>query len=130
MSQSQSYIVTKRFKMLGMNHKQFNLPYGTICKVINNDTISYKNEPICKITSQNAYDYFCNNDDNKGKERGKLIKKIQDELRKSPVKWDILWDDKTLTKFRKSEHQDYWIWNFNFYNASIEDLKYIYNLIK
>lgn len=32
-------------------------------------------------------------------------------------------------KYKKAGHEDYWLWNHDFYNADIEDLKYIANLI-
>ena len=32
-------------------------------------------------------------------------------------------------KYRRSEHVNYWLWNDDFYNAPIEDLEYIAELV-
>lgn len=44
-------------------------------------------------------------------------------------RWDKVWDDQLCQKYKRPEHEDFWLWNHDFYNASIEDLKYIANLI-
>ena len=41
------------------------------------------------------------------------------------AKWDKIWEDKYLDKFRSKQFSDYWIWNIDFYEATIEDLEYI-----
>lgn len=33
-------------------------------------------------------------------------------------------------KYKRKDHEDFWLWNHDFYNASIEDLEYIKSLIK
>lgn len=120
------YIVTKRFKSNSLSGN-VNLPYGTKCSVFNN-IITYKGNPICLITSQDAYNYFSRNDDHQGKQRRELVKKIHKSLN-SDSKWARLWKDHYSQKFRRKDHEDYWIWNYDFYNATINDLKYILNLI-
>ena len=40
-----------------------------------------------------------------------------------------MWEDALCQKYKKPEHEDYLLWNHDFYNADIEDLKYIANLI-
>ena len=39
--------------------------------------------------------------------------------------WEKVWNDKIAQKYRRPEHVNYWLWNDDFYNAPIEDLKYI-----
>lgn len=127
-----NYIVHTRFKQKAICG-EVNFPYGSLC-IATNNLITYKGSPICYITSQNAYDYFANNDDGQGLKRGELTQSITKLLAKRDkfyqARWDKIWADKTLTKFKRPENADYWLWNFEFYNASIEDLEYIYNLIK
>lgn len=128
-----TYVVNKRFKgkcICG----DVNLPYGTKCNVLNG-CIVYNGKMICYVTSQNAYDYFSRDDDGKGLERGNLIHTITKLLEKQDKKyqdrWDEIWnDEEKLGKFRRKEHKDHWIWNFDFYNAEIKDLNYILNKIK
>lgn len=127
------YVVTKRLKTKVLCG-EVNLPYGTILQY-NNHLITYQGKPICYRTSQNAYDFLSNNDDDKGLERGKLVHAIMDLLRKKDSKhqdrWDKIWDDEEkLGKYRRKEHPDQWLWNFEFYNAPIEELEYILNKIK
>ena len=129
------YITTSRFKQKAICG-EVNLPYGAKCQCDGN-CITYNNELICYTTSQNAYDYFSINDDGNGLERGKLIQKIRDILatpdEKHQIRWNKIWDDKSLRKFRRNEEfidDDTWLWNKDFYCASLLDLYYILNLIK
>lgn len=127
------YITIKRFKQKSMSG-EVNIPYGTECDCFNN-IIFYNNKPICYITSQNAYDYFANNNDNCGIQRGNLIQLIIAKLSKHDnnyqKRWNKIWDDIKLRKFKRNDIEDnYWLWNFDFYNATIKDLEYIWNKIK
>ena len=125
------YITTKRFKGKSMT-SELNIPYGTKIQSIMVYLI-YNNQPICSDHSQNAYDYFARNDDDKGLERGKLIQEIKKVLSKKDNnhqnRWDKIWKDENCKKYKKIEYSDYWLWNHNFYNAEIEDLQYIANLL-
>lgn len=92
--------------------------------------------PVCAVTSQSAYDYFSQNDDGQGIERGKLIHDILRRIRKlskqkerSELIWGKIWKDAICLKYKRVEHADHWVWNYDFYNAEIADLKYIRNLI-
>lgn len=91
---------------------------------------------VCAITSQNAYDYFSQNDDGNGEERGKLVQdilhrihKLKKQKERSDIIWGKIWEDAICLKYKRPEHADHWLWNYDFYNADIEDLKYIRNLI-
>lgn len=91
---------------------------------------------VCAVTSQNAYDYFAQNDDGKGFERGTLtqdilrrLHKLKKQKERSDVIWGKIWEDERCLKYKRIEHADHWLWNYDFYNAPIEDLRYIRNLI-
>lgn len=126
------YIVHKRFKNLSMSG-QINLPYNTKCEE-SNGVIYYDNKPICYTTSQNAYDYFARNNDKNGQKRGKLTKEIVATLANRDEnyqeRWNKLWDNEYVQKFRRKEHGDFWVWNYDFYNASIDDLQTIKKIIE
>ena len=126
------YITNTRFKSQTMSG-YINLPYGTICEE-SEKIIYYKNKPLCYITSQNAYDYFSRNDDNQGLKRGKIIKNIIKTLSKRDEnyqnRWDRLWNNSFALRFKRKEHENFWVWNCDFYNANIEDLEEIEELIK
>ena len=126
------YICFNRFKQKALCG-EVNIPYGTKLDETNN-IISYRGNPICYIKSQNAYDYFARNDDGKGLERGKLTAEIIKLLNnrkdgKYQDRWDRIWGDLSLLKYKRPEHDDYWLWNFDFFNASIDELNRIKSMI-
>ena len=126
------YICFRRFKQNALCG-EVNIPYGTKLYEINN-IISYWGNHICYIKSQNAYDYFARNDDGNGLKRGKLTAEIIKLLnnrkdRKYQDRWDRIWSDLSLLKYKRPEHDDYWLWNFDFFNASIEELNRIKSMI-
>lgn len=127
------YVSNARFHKKGINGNEFNIPFGAPC-ISKENIIFFENRPICFITSQLAYDYFSRNDDGQGIKRGELVSKIISTLSnkkdgKYQNRWDKLWEDEYCHKFRRKEHSDHWLWNFDFYNAEIEDLQYILNKI-
>lgn len=132
------YVVIRRFKSIAMCG-EVNLPFGTECESIGN-TIRYDGKPICFITSQNAHDYFARNDDGQGLLRGKLTQSVLKCLASGngvdprtdkvyQAKWDKVWSDELCRKYKRTEHEDHWLWNHDFYNAPIEDLQYIARLV-
>ena len=89
--------------------------------------------PVCSATSQNAYDFFTQNDDGMGQERGELLNRIIPKLEKRDAgyqaRWGKIWDDPRCQKYKRPEQEDNWIWNHDFYNGPVEDLRYIAALI-
>ena len=125
------YIIHKRFRSKAICG-EVNLPYGTELEAKDN-LILFDGQPLCYTTSQNAYDYMARNDDGNGLERGKLTQSIIKTLSKldnaHQTRWDKVWGDPLCQKFKRPEHKDFWVWNYNFYNANIEDLRYIAKLV-
>lgn len=128
---NQHYITRKRARLNGIGGEA-NLPYGTAVDVVG-DFLVYQDKCICFVTSQNAYDYFSCNDDGNGLIRGKLVQSIIDTLAKRDKdyqkRWDKVWDDPRCQPFRVEQSEDHWLWNFDFYNAEVDDLKYIAKLV-
>ena len=126
------YICFKRFKDKALCGN-VNIPKSTILYEIDGYLFMVQDR-ICANTSQNCYDHFARNDDGHGIERGELTSKIISKLAKRDNKyqerWDKIWSDMSLLKFKRVEFDDYWLWNHEFYNANINDLEYIYNKIK
>ena len=126
------YICFNRFKQNALCG-EVNIPYGTKLDETDN-VISYCGNPICYTKSQNAYAYFARNDDGKGLERGKLTAEIIKLLNnrkdgKYQDRWDRIWGDLSLLKYKRPEHPDHWLWNYDFFNASIEELNRIKSMI-
>lgn len=129
--QYKNYLCRKRARFDGISG-QVNIPYGTalICQ---DGFLMHQNKPLCGITSQNAYDFFSQNDDGMGRERGYLVGRILSKLQKRDAgyqaRWNKIWEDSRCQKYKRPEHEDHWIWNFDFYNGPVEDLRYIAGLI-
>ena len=129
--QYKNYLCRKRARFDGISG-QVNIPYGTalICQ---DGFLMHQNKPLCGITSQNAYDFFIQNDDGMGRERGDLVGRILSKLQKRDAgyqaRWNKVWEDSRCQKYKRPEHEDHWIWNFDFYNGPVEDLRYIAGLI-
>lgn len=129
--QYKNYLCRKRARFDGISG-QVNIPYGTalICQ---DGFLMHQNKPLCGITSQNAYDFFSQNDDGMGRERGDLVGRILSKLQKRDsgyqARWNKVWEDARCQKYKRPEHEDHWIWNFDFYNGPVEDLRYIAALI-
>ena len=126
------YIVRRRARFLAICGP-VNLPYGT---EVSSDGafLTVNGEKLCSITSHNAYDFFSRNDDGFGKERGKLVHDIMCTLERRDAKyqsrWDRLWEDEGANKLRRTEHEDYWLWSFAFYNADVNELRRIRRLLE
>lgn len=129
--QYKNYLCRKRARFDGISG-QVNIPYGTalICQ---DGFLMHQNKPLCGITSQNAYDFFSQNDDGMGRERGDLVGRILSKLQKRDsgyqARWNKVWEDARCQKYKRPEHEDHWIWNFDFYNGPVEDLCHIAGLI-
>ena len=126
------YVCFRRFKGNAICG-EVNIPKASLL-YIDNDYLIYNADVICVNSSQNCYEYFSRNDDGNGIKRGELTQKIIKKLAKRDGKyqerWDKIWSDMSLLKFKRKEFDDYWLWNHEFYNASIKELEYIYNKIK
>ena len=126
------YIVRRRARFLSICGP-VNLPYGT---EVSSDGafLTVNGEKLCSITSQNAYDFFSRNDDGHGLERGKLVEEITSRMEKRDAKhqarWDALWADEGANKLRRTDHEDYWLWSYAFYNADVNELRRIRRLLE
>lgn len=125
------YIVYKRFKATALCG-EVNIPALSICEC-EDGLISYNGNPICYNVSENAHQHFTRNNDGQGLLRGKLIQAITNTLTKRDTdyqaRWDKVWDDNLCQKYKRSDYSDYWLWNHDFFNAEIYDLKHIASLV-
>lgn len=125
------YITIKRARFKGLSGPE-NLPYGNEVQC-EDGFLKIEGLPICGDHSQNAYDFFARNDDGKGLERGKLTQAIRKALEKRDknyqARWNKVWDDPLCQKYKRIEHTDHWLWNHDFYNAEISNLRHIAALV-
>ena len=126
------YINYKRFKEKAICG-DVNIPALTVFQS-EGGMIYHEGKPLCVVTSANAHKFFARNDDGCGVQRGKLITKINKMLTKKDdgyqTRWDAVWEDAVCNQYRRIEHQDHWLWNHAFYNASIERLEYIVSVVE
>ena len=126
-----NYVCFKRFKDNAICGK-VNIPYSSILE--NDDgLLKFNGKPICFARSQNAHDYFAVNDDGRGLERGNLtssiIKLLSKRDKSYQERWDKIWSDLSLLKYKREEDPDYWMWNHDFYCAPVEELERIKKMI-
>lgn len=125
------YIAHKRLKCTAICGA-VNIPAKTICDCVDG-VICHKGLPVCYVTSENAHQFFARDDDGCGFRRGKLTQAIQNTLAKRDgnyqKRWDKVWDDPKCQPYKRAEHEDFWLWNHAFFNADIETLLYIANLV-
>lgn len=126
-----TYIANKRAKFDGISG-YVNIPYGTRL-MADEKYIYFNGMPLCAVTSKNAHEYFSQNDDGNGLLRGSLVHSIKRTVEHKDklyqFRWDKIWGDQICQKYKRVEHDDFWLWNHDFFNAGIDDLKYIANLI-
>lgn len=131
------YVVIKRFKgktVSGM----LNLPYGTVCHTAdcgnNQRAIVCDKGIVCNVISDAAFQFFTQNDDGNGLERGRLTQAIIKRLQRKEHdtsyqdRWDKVWEDSVCQKYKDTDFPDHWLWNYDFYNAPLFDLQYIAKL--
>lgn len=125
------YIVHKRFRDKAICG-DVNLPAMTVCEC-DGAIIRHNGNDICFAMSENAHQFFAINDDGMGMERGKLTQAIQKALAKRDddyqKRWDKVWDDELCREYKRTEYEDFWLWNHNFFNADIDTLRYIATLV-
>lgn len=125
------YIVKKRMREAGISGR-VNLPYGTAVEAVDG-LIIHQGAAVCAVTSRNAHLYFARDDDGQGRERGALTLAITSTLEKRDkdhqARWDRVWEDETAQKYRRQDHEDYFLWGHAFFEAPVEDLRHIADLI-
>lgn len=69
------FIARRRARFVGIDGR-VNIPYGTVLSNQGGFLI-HQNKRVCTVSSQNALDYFVQDDDGAGDLRGKLVDSIQ-----------------------------------------------------
>lgn len=126
-----NYIAYRRFKGKAICG-YMNIPFKTECQCVNG-IISLDGKPICAEKSENAHQHFSANGDGQGVQRGLLIQAIRKMLEKKDSqyqsRWDKIWGDSLCQKYKRTDHEDFWLWNHEFFNAPITDLRHIAALV-
>lgn len=109
-----------------------NIPYGTVLQR-EGDFLLLNGRQICADTCQRAHDFFSQDDDGRGLERGKLVGAITAILERRDAaydtRWQKVWNNSLCQKYKRPEHEEVWLWNNDFFNAPVEDLRRIAALV-
>lgn len=97
----------------------------------------YNNGILCYEECENSHQFFARNDDGYGMERGRLTQAIMKTLAKTTgrndeqhqERWDRVWNDPACQPFKRADYDDYWLWNHDFFNADIDVLRHIAELV-
>lgn len=130
------YVARRRAKFKSLAG-QVNIPYGTALEN-QGGALILNGKRLCLATSQNACDYFSQNDDGRGLERGALVSEILSCLEQKPhgdgkayqARWDKVSADQICQQYRRTDHEDFWLWSQAFYDAPIDDLQHIAQLVR
>lgn len=126
-----TYITRKRARFNSVSGP-VNIPYGTPLQV-EGDFLCLNGKPICYPESQSSLDFFSQNDDGDGLQRGKLVGDILSRLDKRDKnhqsRWDKVWADRLCQRYKRPDHEERWIWNAAFFSAPVVDLRHIAALI-
>ena len=126
----ESVIVFRRFKELGICG-DVNIPYGTEL-IIDNGFVTFPDgRKITKVHSQNYIQHFALNDDGQGLLRGKLTYAIafspRERKHKNGYVFRFSEDENDMIRREWGKYlmpyDDTILFNDNFYDAPIEDLK-------
>jgi hypothetical protein len=125
------YVAHRRFRSKAICG-DVNIPAMTVCEC-QNGVIAYNGKPVCLATSENAHQFFAIDSDGMGMVRGQLTQAIQRMLSKRNARyqerWDKIWGDAACQPYKRAEYEDYWLWNHGFFNADVDALRHIANLI-
>lgn len=134
-SNAMKYIAHRRFRGKAICG-ELNLPAMTEVEC-ENGVIFCGKRIICSDHSENAHQFFARNDDGHGMERGRLTQAIMKTLAKRSgrddeayqERWDRVWADPVCQPYKSDKHADYWLWNHEFFNAGIDVLRHIAELV-
>ncbi len=136
------YITRRRARFQSMSGP-VNLPWGTEAE--NRDGFLWRGDKqLCAASAQNTKEFFVQDDDGQGQERGQLVNAILARLdpqkahqEASIASWKKIWADRRCRAYkrpgcpqgRSCEPEEHWIWTDDFYNAPIHDLQHIAGLV-
>ena len=136
------YVVHHRFKTVAACGERLNLPYGTKVREDDGCILTDDGKLICFTSSRNGRQYFANDSDGRGLERGKLTHAIAYGKRKNiqvmpdgePYGYRFTEDERSMLE-RDYAHWlrqdvDTILFNDAFFNADVEELQELANTLK
>lgn len=125
------YIAHKRLKK-NVICGQVNIPAMTEFDCVNG-AIVCEDGIVCYEDCETAHQFFARNDDGRGMERGRLTRAIVKTLSHADGqyqgRWDKVWADPVCQPYKRADDDGHWLWNREFYDAGIDDLRHIAALV-
>ncbi len=129
------YIAHRRFKKDAIRGP-VNIPAMTELEC-EDGIIIYRNGIVCYEDCETSHQFFTRNDDGCGMERGRLTQAIMKTLaqtngrddKEHQERWDRVWNDPACRPYKRADDDEYWLWNHDFFNADIEVLRHIAELV-
>lgn len=124
------YIAHRRLKKKAICG-QVNIPAMTELDCADG-AIVFKGGIVCYEDCETAHQFFVRNDDGRGMERGRLTRAIVKALSRADGqyqdRWAKVWADPVCRPYKRAD-DGHWLWNHEFYNADIDDLRHIAALV-
>ena len=110
------YVTRKRARFKSILGIDVNIPWGAVLEE-QGGLLFWRGAAVC----------------GQGEVRGRLVGAIMARLERRDSgyqpRWDKVWKDHLCQKYRRPEHEDWWLWSYDFFNAPIADLRYIAALV-
>lgn len=128
------YVARKRARFDGISGT-VNIPWGAVLEA-RDGFLWWKGEQLCAITCQNVKDFFSQDEDGNGKERGTLVGAILARLTprnerdtSHKARWKKVWKDAVCLRYKRPDHDDHFLWSQGFFDAPLPDLWHIARLV-
>ena len=116
------YIVHRRLKKNTVSGP-VNIPAMTELEC-RDGIIIYNGKNVCCENCETSHQFLTRNDDGHGMERGKLTQAIMKTLAQRNGR-----DDPEYQPYKREDDDEYWLWNHAFFNADIDVLRHIAELV-
>ena len=127
------YYCRQHARFTGLNGP-VEIPYGASLTGDGGGLILYEGKNLCYVSSPMATN-FVQDDDHNGEKRAKLVNLIEDSLHqndgKDRIRWYSICDDPIACKYVIAKYAGFWeSWSRRFYDAPIDALEYIAELVR
>ena len=58
-----------------------------------------------------------------------ILSKLEKRDKNHQNRWNKVWADPLCQRYRRADHEDYWLWNPDFFSAPVLDLRHIAALV-
>ena len=85
------YVTRKRARFKSILGIDVNIPWGAVLEE-QDGLLFFQGAPVCTTTSQDAYDFFSQDNDSQGEVRGRLVGSIMARLERRDANYQARWN--------------------------------------